>query len=156
MKGTICIYYSRTGNTEKIAQFIKDKLNCELLYITDGINRTGTKEYLKAGYESMKGILPKLKSFGMQKKIEDYRNVIICSPIWAFNVCPIIRSFLNSYGKKIKGKTYFVITHDSNRSYDKKINKLDNYLQNKHIAHLSICSRKINDSKINTFIKNIK
>lgn len=156
MKGTICIYYSRTGNTEKIAQLIKEKLNCELLCITDGKNRIGTKEYLRAGYESMKGILPKLKSFGMQKKIEDYRNVIICSPIWAFNICPVIRSFLNSYGKKIKGKTYFVITHDSNMSYDNKINKLDYYLQNKHTAHLSLCNRKTNNAKINIFIKNIK
>ena len=42
MKGTICIYYSRTGNTEKIAQLIREKLNCELLCITDGKNRIGT------------------------------------------------------------------------------------------------------------------
>ncbi len=156
MKGTICIYYSRTGNTEKVAKYIKEKLNSELLNITDGIDRKGTKGYLNSGYESMKGIFHKLKSFGMQKKIEDYRNVIICGPIWAFEVCPIIKAFLDNYGKKINGKTYFVITHDSNFRYDKKINKLDAYLNKNHESHLSICNRKLNNKKIDDFIKNIK
>ena len=156
MKGTICIYYSRSGNTEEIAKYVNNKLNSELLCISDGINREGTKMYLKSGYESMKGILPKLKSFGMHKKLDDYRNVIICSPIWAWNICPVIRSFLSTYGKKIKGKTYFIVTHDSKSKYDKKINKLDEYLLNKHIAHLSICNRNKNNEEIDNFIKNIK
>ncbi len=156
MKGTICIYYSRTGHTEDIAKYIKEKTNCEILNITDGKNRTGFKEYMNAGYESMKGILPKLKSFGMQKKIEDYRNVIICSPIWAWNICPIIRSFLETYGKKIKGKTYFIVTHDSKSKYERKINKLDEYLLNKHEAHLSICNSSKNQNEIDNFIKKIK
>jgi len=156
MKGTICIYYSRTGNTENVAKYIKEKINCELLNITDGIDRSGTKGYLNSGYESIKGILPKLKSFGMQKKIEDYRNVIICSPIWAFDVCPIIKSFLKSYGKKIKGKTYFVTTHDSNFKYEKKINKLDEYLLNKHEEYLSFTNKKMNNKDIDNFINKIK
>ncbi len=156
MKGTICIYYSRTGNTKAVAEYIKEKLNCELLSISDGIDRSGTKAYLRSGYESLKGILPKLKSFGMQKKIEDYRNVIICSPIWAFDICPIIKSFLNSYGKKIKGKTYFVVTHDSNMKYEKKINKLDKYLLNPHTEHLSITNNKTKNSDIDKFIKKLK
>ena len=156
MKGTICIYYSRTGHTEEIAKYVKEKLNSELLCISDGIDRNSTKMYLKSGYESMKGILPKINSFGMQKKLEDYRNVIICSPIWAWNICPIIRSFLNTYGKKIKGKTYFIVTHDSKSKYDKKINKLDEYLSNKHVSHLSICNSTKNNTEIDNFIKNIK
>ncbi len=156
MKGTICIYYSRTGNTERIAKYIKDKTNCELLNITDGIDRSGSRGYLKSGYESLKEILPKLKSFGMQKKMEDYRNVIVCSPIWAFDVCPVIKSFLNSYGKKIKGKTYFVITHDSNSKYEKKLNNLDKYLLTKHEAHLSFTNKKMNDNDIDKFLSKIK
>lgn len=156
MKGTICIYYSRTGNTERVAKYIKEKLNCELLCISDGIDRSGTKGYLHAGYDSIKENLPKLQSFGMQKKIEDYRNVIICSPIWAFDVCPVIKSFLKSYGKKIKGKTYFVITHDSKSKYIKKLNKLDDYLLNKHEDHLSFTNKKMNDSDIDDFINKVK
>ena len=156
MNGTICIYYSRTGNTKKLANYIKEKTNCELLEISDGIDRSGAKGYLHAGYESMKEILPKLESFGMKKKMDEYRNVIVSSPIWAFDVCPVIKSFLKSYGKKIKGKTYFVITHDSNAKYEKKLNNLDKYLLNKHEAHLSYTNNKMNEKDIDNFINKIK
>ncbi len=157
MKGTICIYYSRTGNTKAIAEYISKKLNTELLCITDGIDRSGKSGYLKSGYESLKGILPKLNSFGTAKKIEDYRNIIVLTPIWAFNICPVAKSFLKKYGSKIKGNTYFIVTHGSPMKYEKKINKLDEYLQNKHKLHLSLSEKDLkNYDKIDKFIKNIR
>ncbi len=156
MKGTLCVYYSRTGNTKALAEYISKKLNTELLEITDGIDRSGKSGYLKSGYESMKGIIPKLNSFGTGKKIEDYRNIIIFTPIWAFNICPVTKSFLTKFGKKIKGKVYFVVTHDSPFKFDKKINKLNTYLNNEHTAHISLSNKdKKLYQKLDSFIKNI-
>ena len=58
--------------------------------------------------------------------------------------------------KKIKCKTYFIVTHDSKSKYERKINKLDEYLLNKHEAHLSICNSSKNQNEIDNFIRKIK
>ena len=156
MKGTLCVYYSRTGNTKALAEYISKKLNAELLEISDGIDRSGKSGYLKSGYESMKGILPKLNSFGTGKKMEDYRNIIILCPIWAFNICPVTKSFLKKFGNKIKGKVYFIVTHDSFFKYEGRINKLNIYLNNKHESHLSVANKDKNKyNKIDEFIKQL-
>ena len=156
MKGTLCVYYSRTGNTKSLAEYVSKKLNAELLEISDGIDRSGKSGYLKSGYESLKGELPKLNSFGTGKKIEDYRNIIVFTPIWAWNICPVAKSFLKKIGKKAKGKVFFIVTHDSLFKYEGKINKLNVYLNENHTAHLSITNRdKKKFNKIDEFIKQL-
>lgn len=156
MKGTLCVYYTRSNHTKEVAEYISKKLNCELLEITDGENRDGFKGYMKSIFDIFEKDTPKLKSFGTGKKMEDYRNVIICSPIWCSTISTITHSFLISFGKKIKGKVYFVTTHDSKKYYNKKINKLNAYLNNNYVSYLSLCNKNDNNVLIDTFIKTIK
>ena len=51
MKGTLCVYYTRSNHTKEVAEYISKKLNCELLEITDGENRDGFKGYMKSIFD---------------------------------------------------------------------------------------------------------
>ena len=45
----LCMYYSRTGHTKRAMEEIARALNAELAEIQDGVDRGGTKGWLRSG-----------------------------------------------------------------------------------------------------------
>ncbi len=100
------IYYSRTGNTRKIAKILEGKIKekkaeVDLIEI-EHVNRPG---FFKAGRASMKQqeLTIKNTDFDMGK----YDIIIAGSPTWAGRPSPFITTFLNK-AENIKGKTVAV------------------------------------------------
>jgi len=48
------VYFTRTGNSKRVAEKIANKLSCETIQITDNINWKGILGFLKGGYYSSK------------------------------------------------------------------------------------------------------
>ena len=46
MPYTLCVYYSRTGATEKLMREIAQELKCEIVKLDDGVNRAGVRGWL--------------------------------------------------------------------------------------------------------------
>jgi len=88
---TLVVYYSRTGNTQFVAEKIAENLGVETCEVMDKKNRKGKLNFLKSGYESIR---EKLTEIEVNKKIDDYDFVIIGSPVWAGKIPPAIRTFL--------------------------------------------------------------
>ena len=61
MPNILCVYYSRTGNTEKLMQEIAADLNGELLKLDDGVDRSGLRGWLRSGLQAMSRRLPAVK-----------------------------------------------------------------------------------------------
>ena len=100
------VYYSRTGNTRKIAKILEEKIKekkaeVDLIEI-EQVNRPG---FFKAGRASMKQQELPIKNtdFDMGK----YDIIIAGSPTWAGRPSPFITTFLNK-AENIKGKTVAV------------------------------------------------
>jgi flavodoxin len=51
-KKILVVYYSRTGNTKKIAGELAKKFSADLEAIDDSQDRSGVFNYLKSGYEA--------------------------------------------------------------------------------------------------------
>ncbi len=88
----LVVYYSRTGNTRKIAQEIATKLGCDIEELIDTKNRKGFLGYLKSGYDAIRKrptILQPLKT-----NAEEYDLVIIGTPIWGWNVSTPVRTYI--------------------------------------------------------------
>ena len=49
MRDVLCIYYSRTGNTKKVMNAIASEMDAELVELTDGIERSGLRGWLRSG-----------------------------------------------------------------------------------------------------------
>ena len=149
---SICIYATRTGQTERIARQIAESIGSETLAITDGKDYKGFFGYIRAAVAGLKktptAILP-------DRSLEDYDKVVICAPIWCENVNPFIRAFLTENGKRIR-ELYFVSTSMSGMSYAPKIDALCAQAGKPYSALLQVRTRK-NDwrEEVNAFIKEI-
>ena len=107
---TLIVFYSRTGSCEKIAKDLAKSLKCEVLMLNPKKNYKGLIGILKAGIDAQKKKSINLYSYDTDPK--EYDSVIICSPIWAGSLTPVIRSFLKNNSFK---KTYFVFCSGSGK-----------------------------------------
>lgn len=104
MKAVI-IYYSYGGNTERVADMIRDKLHCDCAKIET------VKEYPKdydevvelGKKEADSGFMPEIKPLGID--LENYDTVILGSPVWWYTFAPAMRTFLSEAG--LKGKKVY-------------------------------------------------
>ncbi len=121
----LVIYYSLSGKTKLVAEKISELLNCETEQIIDLKNRKGFLGFLVAGYDALKKKTTDIKQ--ITKNLDFYENIVLCFPVWASNVPPAIRTFLNNFKEKIKNIS-FVATmgFHANESMFKEINKIIN------------------------------
>lgn len=101
---TLVVYYSRTGNTRKVAESISKMLKCDIEEIVDMKNRKGILGFLGAGRDT---VFNKLTRINVKKDPSEYDMVIIGTPIWVGNMTVAIRTYLNLYKGKFKHVAFF-------------------------------------------------
>lgn len=80
---TLVVYYSQArGNTKRIAEMIKEKLNCDIERIDTQVPYSNDYQVVVAqGQDEVnRGYKPEIKP--LNKNIEDYDTVIIGTPTW--------------------------------------------------------------------------
>ena len=97
-------YYSKTGNTKKVALELAKILKADIDEIIDLKNRSGLIGWLKGGRDAMKEVLTDIKT---SKDPSKYDLVILGTPIWAWNATPAARSYVAEYKDKIKKMALF-------------------------------------------------
>ena len=109
---TLVVYYSFTGNSEKIAKEIHSKIEGDILEIKpaeEGI------DYAADGYAAGDALIKKIvdnpssaASYPDIKatdfKASDYGCVVVVAPLWWSHMAAPMQSFLFKYGKDFKGK----------------------------------------------------
>ena len=90
---SLVLFYSRTGNTGKIANEIATQLNSDIEEIFDKKNRKGIFGYLVAGKDSATKKFTQIEE--VQKDLSQYDLVIIGTPVWAWGMTPAIRTYLS-------------------------------------------------------------
>ena len=139
MSDVLCIYYSRSGNTRKAMEEIAAALDAELVEITDGINRSGTSGWLRSGMDAMRKTTEPLVPFETECPLQDYRLVIVGTPVWAGRCSSVIRGFLKKYGRKISSAAY-VVTRGSEKRDEEIYSQMDLYVPAGHEAAVSLRS----------------
>lgn len=99
---SLIVYYSRTGKTKKVAEFIKEELNGEIEEITSLKNRNGILGILLSIYESLFKKLTPIKE--IEKDLKNYDLIVIGTPIWAGNFSSPVRTFIVKYKDILKTK----------------------------------------------------
>lgn len=139
MSDVLCIYYSRTGNTRKAMEEIAAALDAELVEITDGVDRSGTAGWLRSGMDAMRKTTEPLKPFETERPLQDYRLVIVGSPVWAGRCSSVARAFLKKHGKKLTRAAY-VVTRGSEKRDEAIYDQMDLYVPAGHEAAVSLRS----------------
>ena len=137
MSDILCMFYSRTGNTEETMKEIAAALEAELVEITDDVDRSGLRGFLRSGKEAMRRSTHPLEKFQTEKNLEDYRLVILGSPVWAGRCSSPIRALLKRRGLEMKRVAY-VLTRTSERHYEEIYDQMDQYTAQKHVLAVSL------------------
>lgn len=106
MKDVLCIYYSRTGNTKKAMEEIAGELGAEVVELRDDTDRTGWRGWLRCGLDAMRKTSCPLQPFETERPLDQYRLVILGTPVWAGRCSSVMRAFLKENGQKLKNVAY--------------------------------------------------
>lgn len=107
MKKDLVIYYSHEGNTKFVAELIKNKLDADILELKTKKEikiGNGFTKYLWLGRHIMMKSKPEIEEFDIN--LDNYENIFLGTPVWAFSVTPPIRTFLDKY--KLKNKDMYL------------------------------------------------
>ena len=139
MSNVLCLYYSRSGNTEKAMTEIAGALDAELVAIHDATDRSGWGGWLRCGMDSMRKTTQAISRVETKKPLESYDLVILGTPVWAGRCSSVMRTFLKMYGKKLH-KVAFVITRGSAGRNERVFDQMDLYTAKQHLAAVSLRS----------------
>ena len=137
MSDVLCIYYSRSGNTRKAMEEIATALDAALVEITDGVDRSGTAGWLRSGMDAMRKTTEPLVPFETGRPLQEYRLVIVGTPVWAGRCSSVIRGFLKKHGRKLTNAAY-VVTRGSEKRDEDIYNQMDLYVPAGHEAAVSL------------------
>jgi|TARA_R110002096_G_scaffold415163_1_gene616624 flavodoxin len=105
-KTVLVIYYSDTGNTEKVARHIANETGAVVEAIHTPVFGKGIWNYLKrAWYALSKKVIP---INDIENDPSQFDLVIIGSPVWAGHVASPVRSYLMKYSSKFSSIAFFV------------------------------------------------
>jgi len=107
----LVVYYSRTGNTEKVAAELAQALGADTEAIIDKKNRKGPIGWLVAGKDSTKKIPADIEE--PKKDPTWYDLVLIGTPVWAWTVSAPVLAYLQKFSGKFPEVAFF-LTFDGN------------------------------------------
>lgn len=99
-------YFSRTGNSGRIAQKIAQKLSTDAIEVTDNMNWKGPIGYMRAGRCALNN---KDVDISIHGKI-DSDEFIVVTPLWAGKITPAIRKLLQTLPKD---KVHLIVSSGS-------------------------------------------
>ncbi len=139
MSEILCIYYSRTGHTRASMEEIARTLGAELAEVQDGVERGGWGGYLRCGADAVRKTCRRVRPLETRRPLEQYRLVIVGTPVWAGRCSAPIRSFLKEYGRRLRAAAY-VITRKSADRNEEVFDQMDRYVPCGHAAAVSLRS----------------
>jgi len=110
----LTVYYSRSGNTERLAQEIATRMGADIDRIVDRKDRGRTfNGWLIAGKDASQKMETDIV---FDKDPDEYDLVIVGTPVWAWTMSPAVRTYLGQHPFKkvaffctygaLKGKTF--------------------------------------------------
>ena len=155
-RNILVVYYSRTGSTRKVAEYITKQLGADMEAIIDMKKRSGVGGFVLGGKDSL--MRKETEISEIKKDPSKYELVIVGSPIWAGNMPPAIRTYLNKYKANINSVAFFATSGGS--SQVKIFEEVKSLLDKELISLMRICTKEIKDdsvfnAKLSSFIESI-
>lgn len=101
---SLIVYYSRTGNTERVAKLLAEKLKCDIEKLQDLKSRKGILGWIFGGRDGMNMKMTKIGKVSTNP--ENYDLVILGTPIWV-NATPAMRTYIHEFGNRFKKVAFF-------------------------------------------------
>ena len=104
--GILVVYYSRSGNSKIFAKALSNHLDTELQEIHDSKDRSGTWGFISSALDSTLDREADIEP--LHPDLRAYKTIVLVSPIWNWNLCTPIRTFIDK--NNLQGKEVLVVT----------------------------------------------
>ena len=104
MSKDLVVYYSLEGNTGYVAEKIREKTGADLLKLVPkkAYHDKGLAKFLWGGKSAMMAEKPELEEISVD--LSGYDRIVFGFPVWASNITPPLRTFIDEKSSEIKGK----------------------------------------------------
>lgn len=120
-KKVLVVYYSRSGNTKRVAEDAARRLNADLEQLIDKKDRAGAGGYIIAGKDAAQERAAEIEP--VKHDPAQYDLVVLGTPIWAWNMTPAVRAYLAAHRDAIKSLACF--TTSGGTKPDKIVKKIE-------------------------------
>ena len=152
---SIVVFYTRTGNTKKVAESIMSQLQAESEELVDKKKRSGILGWLRSGWDSFRENLTDLKP--IQHDPEEYELVIVGTPNWARNMTPAVRTYLVEHKDEIPKVAFFCT--QGGKGGEGLIESLGEICEKDPVATLIVSKDEVNNDsyqdKVEEFVREI-
>jgi flavodoxin len=119
------LYFTRTGNSKRIAEKLQAGLNSEIIEITDNKKWKGIPGFIFGGFHSStwKQTKPVIYT---EKPIKEDDTLLVISPVWANNCVPAVFSLYLSNTLKTENSYLLLVNDgsDTSKAFEKIEGKL--------------------------------
>ena len=136
---TLIVFYSRTGCTRRVAEALAAQLGADLEELRETADRRGVKGYLLAGRDAMQGRPAEL--LPTTRRAADYDLVIVGTPVWAFTMCPAVRTWLQREAAQVR-RAAFLCTQGGSGA-ERAIREMEKLLGRPPMARLTLRDKDI-------------
>ena len=120
----LIVYYSLEGNTEYVAEKIKDKTGADMLKLVPkkAYKDKGLMKFLWGGKSAKMAEKPELEDIDID--LSAYERIIFGFPVWASTFTPPLRTFILNNSEKLAGKRFAAFACQSGNGAEKAFTKL--------------------------------
>ena len=121
---TLIVYYSLEGNTEYVAEKIKESTGADTLKLVPkkAYHDKGFAKFFWGGKSAVMAEKPALEAYDVDLSV--YERIIFGFPVWASNFTPPIRTFIEDNKDVLKSKKLAAFACQSGSGAEKAIAKL--------------------------------
>ena len=96
MTDTLVIYYSFTGNSKKVANYVKDKLNADILELEPQIPFSSDYDEVVEEWQNNE-IKRDVEIKKVDKDLSKYKKIVLITCTWWYGISPVMKKFLKEY-----------------------------------------------------------
>jgi flavodoxin len=116
----LVVYYSLSGNTEKVAETIARELKADICRVEEVKKRSKFLQYILGGFAAGRDKSCEIKPIDID--VHDYDLILLGSPVWAAKPVPAINAFI--YGTEFKKKKVIAFFTMGGSEYEKAKNNI--------------------------------
>lgn len=128
MDRDLIVFYSLEGNTEYVAQKLKEKLDAHsrLLVPKKAYSTKGFSKFFWGGKSALMAEKPDLEDYNVD--FSRFDRIIFGFPVWASTFTPPIRTFIDENREGLKGKRFAAFACQTGNGAEKALAKLEEFL----------------------------
>lgn len=112
MTDTLVIYYSFTGNAKKIANYVKEKKNADILELEPKTPFSSSYDEVVDEWQN-NDIKRDVEIKDVNVDLSKYKNIVLITCTWWYGISPVMKRFLKEYD--LSGKN--IITASTNAGW---------------------------------------